>query len=147
MNELGIVIYSDGEITRFGKAIYADQEEYHTNPGHQDSFFSLVFSTQKFKESNLKYIGNEGFFGALEEFAKQGLITILNNKHKSTDPDNILVYMPDNPTVMQLDSLRTLKLDNILNQVVLEFRKSEDGYIEYDDINAYVESKTAYHKR
>ena len=144
MKELGIVIYSDGEVNKFGKAVYADQPEYYDAPGHEASFFKDVFKTTKFKLSELKYMAGEGFYGALTEFAKQGLMTILNNKQKSTDSDNILVYMPADPTEIQLDSLRNLELDNISNQVVLEFRKNEDGYIEHTDINAYIESKSSH---
>ena len=142
MKELGIVIYSDGEVNKFGNAVYADQPEYYDAPGHEASFLNDVFKTMKFKLSKLKYMDGEGFYGALTEFSKQGLITILNNKQKSTDPDNILVYMPSNPTDMQLDSLRNLELDNISNQVVLEFVENEDGYIEHTNVNAYIESKS-----
>ena len=141
MKELGIVVYSDGEINRFGKAVYADQPEYYNAPGHEASFFNDVFKTMKFKLSELKCVRAEGFYGSLTEFAKQGLMTILNNKQRSDDPDNILAYMPENPTDFQIESLKKLELDSVPNQVILEFGEGEDGYIEYDSIRSYIESK------
>ena len=144
MKELGIIIYSDGETTKFGKAIYADEVGYYDNPGHSDSFALEVLTSFKFKLSGLKYMGAEGFYGSLTEFAKQGLMTIINNKQASKDEDKILAYMPSDPTEEQVEALKKLELTTIPNQRVLEFSEEDDIYTEYDSIDSYIEIKSDY---
>lgn len=68
---------------------------------------------------------------------------IMNNRKSTTDPTEILSYVPMNPTEEQLTSLEENEvLSKIEIQKVYEFASFDfDDYIEYDSLKHYVDTK------
>lgn len=135
MDELGIIIYQDGEKQSFGKYVPADDPEYENTPTHEEAFKDEVLSSFKFKMSDLDYDLDKSLYRNLVDFTKQGIITVLNKD------GGILVYGVSNPTIEQVNSiLVNERINSIPEQEVYEFIDEYD-FVDYKNLVEYATIK------
>ncbi len=49
MNELGLVIFKNGTLIRYGNMVYMDQKNYFDSPGHEEGFKKDIMPSFSFK--------------------------------------------------------------------------------------------------
>lgn len=135
MDELGIIIYKDGEMETFGKYFPAYDPEYKTTPKHDKAFMNEIVGGSKFKENNLSYDFNKPFHRNNVDLALNGIIIIQYRD------GGILVYATANPTLEQIDAiLADARIHSIPEQEVYEFI-DEYEFIDHDSMREYANSK------
>ena len=140
MDELGIIIYKDGERQSFGKYVPADDPRYQSTPNHDEAFIKEILPSFQFKLNELEYDSNTFFYKNAVNLANQGVIMILNKD------GGILAYVPANPTSEQINSiLEDQRLNSITDQEVAQFVSGYDPIdydpIEYSSLKEYALSK------
>lgn len=143
MEEHGIVIFKNGVTLSFGKYFCPDEAEFEYSSSHESAFLHEIVPTIEFEESN--YIYNYGlrFYDNIADFCSDGLIIILNKQQTTISPTRVEVFLPDNPTEEQKESLQQNEtLSKIMVQDVYEFKsyKFEDC-IKHDSIEDYIRTK------
>ena len=142
MNELGLVIFKNGTLIRYGNMVYMDQKNYFDSPGHEEGFKKDIMPSFSFKLEEYEYNDDDGFYANIVSLSKQGLIIILNNKEKTTDSDKVLGYLPSTLTMEQQVTLKDIIDSNTFagfKQNLYEFIDEE--LIEYRDLEEYYSSK------
>ena len=128
MNELGIIIYQDGEKQSFGKYVPADSPEYLETPTHEEYFIKEILPSFEFKLNGLPYNVDTNVYRNAVNFATAGVITIFNKD------GGILAYVPANPSQEQINAiLEDARLNSISDQEVAQFVSGYDP-IDYDPI-------------
>lgn len=142
MDELGLVIFKNGTLIRYGNMVYMDQKNYFDSPGHEEGFKKDIMPSFSFKLEEYEYNDDDGFYANIVSLSKQGLIIILNNKEKTTDSDKVLGYLPSTLTMEQQVTLKDIIDSNTFagfKQNLYEFIDEE--LIEYRDLEEYYSSK------
>lgn len=141
MDNLGIVVFKNGDKVTFGKAVYMDQKGYIDAPGHEEAFNKEIVPSFNFKLEDLEY-DTDNFYRGVVDLSKNGLIIILNNKCNSSDLDKILGYMPSELTTNQLNTIKEMietgEFDGFI-QELYEF--VDDESINYDSLEEYYNNK------
>ena len=141
MDSLGIVIFKDGKVKPYGKAIYADQKGYMENPGHEESFKNEIVPSIELKLMGLKPKEIESFYRFLIRATNAGLMIIENRKTTSTDNDSIMCWFPNEPTDEQLTALEKLNFDKTKIDIYEFYGTEFDDYIEHSSFTDYIDDK------
>lgn len=138
-----MIILEDGTTISFGIYYSPDEKEYLSSPNHEKSFIDEVVPSMAFRLSNHTYNKDLDFYYNSLQFSLEGIIMIMNNRKSTTDPTEILSYVPMNPTEEQLTSLEENEvLSKIEIQKVYEFASLDfDDYVVYDSLKHYVDTK------
>ena len=135
MDELGIIIFPNGEEISFGEYVPVDDPKYTTSPTHEEYFIKEVLPTFQFKSTDFDYNKEEMLYKNLTRLANQGLISLLNKD------GGILAYVAPNPTLEQINTiLNNNKINSITEQEVYEFIE-EDDFIDHNSMKDYAISK------
>lgn len=105
MNELGFFIDKKGQIKKFGEVLSESNKNTQKN-NHEMSFYDEVENTDYFKTLNLKYDRDMGLYFKGIEFCLQGMILGFQNSDGSKD--NLIIYIPEEITDLQKNSLTSL---------------------------------------
>lgn len=142
MKEQGIIIFENGESLSFGTYYCQNQVEYLNTPGHEESFINEILTNMHFKLSDYVYDDDLSFYQNSLLFSLQGMMIIVNNQLTTDSENQILAYVPSNPTEEQLTSLKENEiLQAIQIQRVYQFNSNDfDDYIEYENFDDYIKS-------
>ena len=107
MKELGIIVSKNGEFRKFGKWKPIDKrKENDTGNWHNEAFMKEIYKTSWFKNLNVHYNKKEFHFqNQLDNFARAGVIVILNIKYGTTGPgeSSFMIVVPSNITDKQIE--------------------------------------------
>ena len=146
MVESGFIIYKDGTIDFFGKHVCTDEPNYVDDPTHEKSFINEIVNSMNFKFYELSYDTTNSFYQNALELSLDGEIIIINNRLTTTSKEEIMGYVPQEPTEEQLESLDSEelkeKLAKIKIQRLYEFQSLDfNDYLEYENLEEYKASK------
>lgn len=143
MKKQGIVIFSDGKLIKYGNYVCTDEANYLSSPSHQESFEKEVVDSFDFKLADLFYDKSQDLYTNGQRLSQEGLILIFNNQLTTTNPSQVLSYVPSVPTSEQLEVLlNDNDINNIAVQDVYEFNSNDwDDYLKYNSFKNYVEIK------
>lgn len=143
MIELGDIIFKDGTIIPYGKAVYTDEPGCLDTSDHNESFINEILKLPKFYLSEYTYDKEYTIYHNAVRLATEGLIFIFNNKDVSTNPDSCLIYAPVDPTEEQLLTLQEFNNQHKeCKKEVDEIITVENDYKEYNSLDSYIKSKT-----
>lgn len=107
MKELGIIVSKNGEFKKFGKWKPIDKRVGKDRGNwHNESFMKEVYNTSWFKNLNVVYNKKDYHFqNQLHNFAKAGVVVILNIKYGTNSPGEsaFMIVMPSNITDRQIN--------------------------------------------
>ena len=129
MKELGIIVSKNGEFKKFGRWKPINKRETKDKgTWHNEAFMKEVYKTSWFKNLNVVYNKKDYHFqNQLHNFAKAGVVVILNIKYGTNAPGEggFMIVMPNNITDRQISFFMSHEE---------EFKEHSKGLVSFIDI-------------